>query len=252
LRCTGASQREQPLVADQHVQHTQAASGMQPQSLPPHLQQQQSGSHTAATPPVYEAAQHHNAGSQHKWGSPPHSWQRSPPAGSPPHAPQQRCASACTAVTLGSMSGPLLGSFPVRKLLHSGSGSSSSPQRSASTSSRVTGSTSPHSRGPARRPESAAAGRPRSSAAVPSGFTLRPGSAVLPQALVSDAPVSPSRTQNSPWQQQQHVRKLSPQPQHHHKQQPSSSGPEGLSIRSWGSPDGRAAQQMLKSFLSGQ
>jgi hypothetical protein len=75
--------------------------------------------------------------------------------------------------------------------------------------------------------------------------------------------VSPSRTQNNPWQhqqqqqQQQHlVQKLSPQ-QHHkqqqqQQQQSGSSGPEGLSVRSWGSPDGRAAQQMLKSFLSGQ
>lgn len=192
-------------------------------------------------------------------------------------------------VTLASMSGPVLGCFPVRKLLHSAScgsnthGSQHSHQRTAIRASDSSScSSSLHKAqhgmlGQHRRPESAAAtSGSRCSIGLglgDGGLAVRPVSAAVTAGAISPSKHSRSRAAHGAWQhgaqqgpcdvtQQQRggISRPQQQQQPSRKQLHTPSGvaagggaSEGLSICSWGSPDGgKGAQLLLKTFLQGQ
>lgn len=263
-------EEDQELVQQQQQQLPVQPWGSEPQQDPDPGQQQQ---HTESPPLRQTVAV---AGS-----SPTHSRSTAPSAAAPSGPPYLVQRPPVGVVTLGSMSGPVMGSFPVRKLLHSGSSSSAShsshaaqhshqrkPSRGSdggicSSSSSLQRVHSQH-----RRPETAAAASGSRVALGLGSFAVRPGSAtdtVGAAGLGSShrAQHSSSALQHSPGQiQQQAGGNSRPKEQHQHmgmRQQqsgavPAASGADGgLSIRSWGSPDGgRTAQLMLKSFLQGQ
>lgn len=176
-------------------------------------------------------------------------------------------ASAAGPFTLGSMSGPVMGCFPVRKLLHSTSSSHQhQQQRGGGNSSRGTAAAQDGAVGglvgimslPARRPDTAAAegmcvrrcttgDRPASAVTLGVGGGRQQGVQQQQQqgrAGVRPAVAASGRAASSARQRTSH----------------SSGGVSAAVTRqqvsasrgSWPSTDEQARQQMLKSFLSGQ
>jgi hypothetical protein len=206
--------------------------------------------------------------------SPTHSRSTAASAAAPSGPPYHVQRPPVGVVTLGSMSGPVMGSFPVRKLLHSGSASASHGSHAAQHS---------HQREPARgskggicsislhrvhsqhrRPESAAAAS-GSRASLGSGIgslALRPGSAaVLVGAGSQHSSIMLQHSTGISHQQSGGDTRPKQQQQQHTSKRQQLSGvvpvvhraDDGVSTRGWGSPDGgRAAQLMLESFLQGQ